>query len=376
MTELQFAERLKRFRKAKNMTQQELADRLGVSNKSVSRWESGGGYPDVDVLVPLARNLGVTVDDLLCDVPPIRTLNIADWQNLLSFAFAIGGGVGYFLLDLFMPALVCYLLYLEAMAYGVYLQMRYTYHSRWFYLANGVMNFFVNARLLSAVVLAVLAAVTSLPWPADGETGAAQVLFLSAYQNLGLLLPVSIVLWLALTVLLAAVTQHIICRRTGKAGIRIQLERAPMTWRKAAPVLLSCLLLLFWGLYNVDLGGERYIAAPLPEWMYRSQMSLYLALAALCVLVCIALFWKRGRRGMLAPSVALVLGSAAWLPALADGQFIYSQQGNVLISATTVESYTRFLTLRWQMVPAAAVLILIYVFLCRIRINLSNITLL
>lgn len=112
MTELQFAERLKRFRKAKNMTQQELADRLGVSNKSVSRWESGGGYPDVDVLVPLARNLGVTVDDLLCDVPPIRTLNTADWQNLLSFAFAIGGGVGYFLLDLFMPALVCYLLYL------------------------------------------------------------------------------------------------------------------------------------------------------------------------------------------------------------------------------------------------------------------------
>ena len=80
MTEMEFAERLKRFRKAKNLTQQELADQLGVSNKSVSRWESGGGYPDIALLAPLARALDVTVDDLLCDEPPIRTLGTADWQ--------------------------------------------------------------------------------------------------------------------------------------------------------------------------------------------------------------------------------------------------------------------------------------------------------
>lgn len=42
MAELEFSERLKRLRKARGMTQQELADQLGVSNKSVSRWESGG----------------------------------------------------------------------------------------------------------------------------------------------------------------------------------------------------------------------------------------------------------------------------------------------------------------------------------------------
>ena len=144
MTEMEFAERLKRYRKAKNYTQQELADLLGVSNKSVSRWESGNGYPDIVLLGPLARALDVTVDALLCDEPPIRTLNTADWQNLLSFAFAIGGGVLFFLLDLFAPTLVCYLLYLGAMAYGVYLQNRYTYRSRWFCLANLTMNFFVN----------------------------------------------------------------------------------------------------------------------------------------------------------------------------------------------------------------------------------------
>ena len=37
--EAEFSERLKRYRKEKNMTQQELADALGVSNKSISRWE-------------------------------------------------------------------------------------------------------------------------------------------------------------------------------------------------------------------------------------------------------------------------------------------------------------------------------------------------
>ena len=66
MTELEFGERLKQYRKARGLTQQELADLLGVSNKSVSRWESGS-YPDVATLGPLAHALGVTVDDLLCD---------------------------------------------------------------------------------------------------------------------------------------------------------------------------------------------------------------------------------------------------------------------------------------------------------------------
>ena len=112
MTELEFAERLKALRKANNMTQQELADKLGVSNKSVSRWETGG-YPDVATLGPLAKVLGVTVDDLLGESPPLRSLERADWQNLLSYAFAIGGGVLFFLFDLFVPTLVCYLLYHE-----------------------------------------------------------------------------------------------------------------------------------------------------------------------------------------------------------------------------------------------------------------------
>ena len=52
-------------RKAIGLTQKELADRLGVTNKAVSKWETGGGMPDISVLQKLSRILEVSVDELL-----------------------------------------------------------------------------------------------------------------------------------------------------------------------------------------------------------------------------------------------------------------------------------------------------------------------
>lgn len=54
-----------RRRKAVGLTQKELADRLGVTNKAVSKWETGGGMPDISVLQELSRILEVSVDELL-----------------------------------------------------------------------------------------------------------------------------------------------------------------------------------------------------------------------------------------------------------------------------------------------------------------------
>ena len=47
------------------MTQQQVADILGVSNKTVSKWESGAGLPDIAALPALAALYGVTADDIL-----------------------------------------------------------------------------------------------------------------------------------------------------------------------------------------------------------------------------------------------------------------------------------------------------------------------
>lgn len=163
MEPMEFAERLKRYRKQRDLTQQQLADALGASNKSVSRWESGGGLPDVGLLVPLARVLGVTVDDLLDEEKPVRALTRADWQGLLSFAFALGGGVLFYLLRLFSPLFVCYAGYLGCLAYGAWLQRYYARHSRWFWLGAAGMDLSVNlsvtlylatsARILNAYYL-------------------------------------------------------------------------------------------------------------------------------------------------------------------------------------------------------------------------------
>ena len=52
-------------RKAKKYTQRELADKLSISDKTISKWERGNGFPEVSLLLPLCSELEVTVNELL-----------------------------------------------------------------------------------------------------------------------------------------------------------------------------------------------------------------------------------------------------------------------------------------------------------------------
>lgn len=54
-----------RKRKEKQMTQSQLAEQLGVTNKTVSKWETGAGLPDISLLIDLSKELEISVDDLL-----------------------------------------------------------------------------------------------------------------------------------------------------------------------------------------------------------------------------------------------------------------------------------------------------------------------
>ena len=63
--ELTIGRNLKNLRKARNLTQEELAKHLGISFQAISKWERGEGYPDITMLPALARYFGVTVDELI-----------------------------------------------------------------------------------------------------------------------------------------------------------------------------------------------------------------------------------------------------------------------------------------------------------------------
>lgn len=60
-----FGNRLARFRKARNMTQEDLAERLNVSAQAVSKWENDLTSPDLDTLLNLSEIYGVSTDELL-----------------------------------------------------------------------------------------------------------------------------------------------------------------------------------------------------------------------------------------------------------------------------------------------------------------------
>ena len=62
---LRIAENIRRLRQENNLTQVQLADRLGVSYQAVSRWENETTYPDIELLPLIAAVFGVTVDYLL-----------------------------------------------------------------------------------------------------------------------------------------------------------------------------------------------------------------------------------------------------------------------------------------------------------------------
>ena len=56
---------IKRLREAKGITQQQLADEIGVSSKAVSKWETAKGLPDITLIESLAKALGVSVMELM-----------------------------------------------------------------------------------------------------------------------------------------------------------------------------------------------------------------------------------------------------------------------------------------------------------------------
>lgn len=65
MNQIKIGKFIAETRKAKSLTQRQLADALGISDKTISKWECGKGFPEVSLILPLCRELNLTVNDLL-----------------------------------------------------------------------------------------------------------------------------------------------------------------------------------------------------------------------------------------------------------------------------------------------------------------------
>lgn len=99
---------ISKLRKEHNMTQAALAERLNISNRTISKWENGDGFPDITILPDIAKVFGVSVDELLAgekngeNVADIKVTEIENKDNLknifqisyiISLFFAIFGAV-------------------------------------------------------------------------------------------------------------------------------------------------------------------------------------------------------------------------------------------------------------------------------------------
>ena len=77
---------IRRLREAKGLTQAELAQKIGVGDKAVSKWETAKGLPDISLIEPLAGALGVSVLELMSG-QTVRNRNIS--SNLLRSKFYV-----------------------------------------------------------------------------------------------------------------------------------------------------------------------------------------------------------------------------------------------------------------------------------------------
>ena len=101
------SEKLQTLRKAAGLSQEQLAERLGVTRQAVSKWETGEGKPDIDNLLPLAKLLHTTVDYLLDDTadapraeksqpqPQTESVGRELWEQLKTFGRRWGWLGGY-----------------------------------------------------------------------------------------------------------------------------------------------------------------------------------------------------------------------------------------------------------------------------------------
>lgn len=130
-------------RKEKGLTQEELASRINVTEKAISRWETGRGTPDISLLVPLSEELGVSVSEILKGREDKKDdKNIKDIIEYIDNSKKLKNS--YVITIAFVIYMIVLLLYL------LYLKVDYNDHYSVTYLGELVYNsFFITSIFLT-----------------------------------------------------------------------------------------------------------------------------------------------------------------------------------------------------------------------------------
>ena len=114
------------LRKEKGWTQQDLADKLFLSNKAVSKWERGISLPDTELLIPLAQSLGVSVTELLMgEKMQEDTMKTDEVEEIVQTAIAYSDEKPLRIYQLEKKWIALYGLCLAAALTGLFLNDRY-----------------------------------------------------------------------------------------------------------------------------------------------------------------------------------------------------------------------------------------------------------
>lgn len=98
MRNMIFSERLKSEREKNGWSQADLAEKIHVSRQSVSKWETGKNYPNIEIIIDLSDLFGITIDELLRSDEELKVKVIQDskklaypkWKALFDSVFLLG----------------------------------------------------------------------------------------------------------------------------------------------------------------------------------------------------------------------------------------------------------------------------------------------
>ncbi len=133
---MKFSEKLKKLRQEKNLTQDDLAEKIFVTRTAISKWETDNGYPSIESLKLLAKLFSTTIDDLISE-EDIKIKEDLELKNSKINHYIALGGLGvsiicaiclYFIRNAILFGVITALAILGACLYFTFTQLSLTYY--------------------------------------------------------------------------------------------------------------------------------------------------------------------------------------------------------------------------------------------------------